>query len=111
MTGVGDPHVNTIDNGRFTCHVQGIYVFAQTTANAQLVANNNANTSVTDSDALFPDDLFNINVFSIFVAPALPYITRTQGYGSIFSSYTIMTSVYTFVLGNSGGRFSELNAR
>ena len=107
VTGVGDPHVNTIDNGRFTCHVQGIYVFAQTTANAQLVASNNVNTSLTDSDALFPDDLFSINVFSVFVAPALPYITRTQGYGSIFSSYTIITSVYTFVLGNSGGRFSK----
>ncbi|CAF4630279.1 unnamed protein product [Rotaria sp. Silwood2] len=34
VTGVGDPHVNTIDDGRYTCHIQGLFVFAQTTTKA-----------------------------------------------------------------------------
>jgi hypothetical protein len=110
VTGVGDPHINTVDNGRFTCHIQGVYVFAQTTGNARAVANNNVNTGLADNDALFPDDLFDITVYSIYVAPALPYITRERGYGSIFSNYTINTTLYTFVLSNNGGRFGMLEA-
>ena len=111
VTGVGDPHISTVDNARFTCHIQGSYVFARTTESARLLAANNNNNSLFDVDAIFPDDLFSISVYSFFVAPALPYIARTRGYGSIFSSYTITISNFTFVVTNNGGRFSKFEAR
>jgi hypothetical protein len=110
VTGIGDPHVNTIDNGRYTCHIQGLYIFARTSANATLQANNNANTgNVTGSNLLYPDDLFYIYVRSISVPPALPYIERAAGDASIFSSYTIGAVNYTFVISNINGRFGKIN--
>ncbi|CAF4579536.1 unnamed protein product, partial [Rotaria sp. Silwood2] len=98
VTGVGDPHVNTIDDGRYTCHIHGLFVFAQTTINAQTTAQNNLNSTVSNIDLIYPDDLFQIHVQSVFVPPALSYIERTHGYGSIFSSYTIIALRFTFVI-------------
>ncbi|CAF4956637.1 unnamed protein product, partial [Rotaria socialis] len=41
VTGVGDPHVNTIDDGEYTCHIQGLFIFAQTTDEAKVIAYKN----------------------------------------------------------------------
>jgi hypothetical protein len=101
--------VTTIDNGRYTCHIQGLFVFAQTDAEANITAQNNLNSSTVDSNLIYPDDLFQIYVRSIFVAPALSYIERTQGYGSIFTSYTIIAVNFTFVISNNNGQFSKNN--
>ncbi|CAF4720364.1 unnamed protein product, partial [Rotaria sp. Silwood2] len=98
VTGVGDPHVNTIDDGRYTCHIHGLFVFAQTTINAQTTAQNNSNSTVSNIDLIYPDDLFQIHVQSVFIPPALSYIERNRGYGSIFSSYTIIALHFTFVI-------------
>jgi hypothetical protein len=98
---VGDPHVNTIDNGRYTCHIQGLYVFARTNAAAGIIAQNNLNSNVPNSNLLYPADLFEIRVRSVLVPPALPYIERAQGDASIFSSFTILTNNnYNFSISN-----------
>lgn len=99
--------MTTIDNGRYTCHIQGFYVFAQTTAEAAITAENNLNSSAIDSNLLLPDDLFQIYVQSKYVAPALSYIERTQGYGSIFTNYTIIAANYTFAISNNNGQFGK----
>jgi hypothetical protein len=101
--------VTTVDDGRYTCHIQGLYVFAQTTAEAAIIAENNFNSSVIDSNLIYPDDLFQIYVRSISVAPALSYIERTKGYASIFSSYTIIAVDYTFNISNDNGKFGKNN--
>ncbi|CAF2923310.1 unnamed protein product [Rotaria sp. Silwood2] len=110
VTGVGDPHVNTIDDGRYTCHIHGLFVFAQTTINAQTIAQNNLNNNLSNMDLIYPDDLFQIHVQSVFVPPALSYIERTHGYGSIFSSYTIIALRFTFVISFSVNDDSQLTA-
>jgi hypothetical protein len=99
--------VNTIDNGLYTCHIQGLFVFAETTNAAATIAQNNLNNNVFDSSLIYPDDLFQIYVRSIVATPALFYIQQTQGYGSIFSAYTVITSSYTFVISNNNGKFSK----
>ncbi len=99
--------MTTIDNGRYTCHIQGLYVFAETTADAATMAQNNLNSSAIDSNLLYPDDLFQIYVQSKFVAPALSYIERTQGYGSIFTNYTIIAVNFTFAISNNNGQFGK----
>ncbi|CAF4029746.1 unnamed protein product, partial [Rotaria sordida] len=104
-TGVGDPHVNTIDNGRYTCHVHGLFVFAQTNTEASQVAQNNLNSNASNIDLIYPDDLFQIHARSVYAPPALSYIERTHGYGSIFSSYTIITLRFTFIISNNNGKF------
>ncbi len=109
VTGLGDPHVNTIDNGIYTCHIQGLFVFAQTDAEASIIAENNLNSSGFDINLIYPDDLFQIYVYSTFVAPALFYIERTRGYGSIFTSYTIIAVDFTFVISNNNGTFGKNN--
>ncbi|CAF0850637.1 unnamed protein product [Rotaria sp. Silwood1] len=106
VTGIGDPHINTIDNGRYTCHIQGIYVFAQTNDNATATAQyNRNNTSTSGSNLIYPDDLFQIYVRSVSIPPALSYIERTQGDASIFSSYAIVAGSYTFNISNNDGKF------
>ncbi|CAF4415936.1 unnamed protein product, partial [Rotaria sp. Silwood2] len=106
VTGIGDPHINTIDNGRYTCHIQGIYVFAQTTDSARALAQFNQNYSTNfDTNAIYPDDLFQIYVRSVSIPPALSYIERTQGDASIFSSYSIVTENYSFNISNNDGKF------
>ncbi|CAF3404455.1 unnamed protein product [Rotaria sp. Silwood1] len=106
VTGIGDPHINTIDNGRYTCHIQGIYVFAQTNDNAIATAQyNRNNTSTSGSNLIYPDDLFQIYVRSVSIPPALSYIERTQGDASIFSSYAIVAGSYTFNISNNDGKF------
>ncbi|UJR30967.1 hypothetical protein I4U23_018479 [Adineta vaga] len=105
VSGVGDPHVNTIDNGRYTCHIQGLYVFAQTTDAARVRAENNTASNISDVNLIYPDDLFRIYVRSVMVSPVLSYIERTQGYGSIFTSYTIITDSVSFVISNNNGKF------
>ena len=107
VTGVGDPHVVTIDNGRYTCHIQGLYIFARTTTAAKTVATNHEANNKTASDFIYPDDLFEIDVRSVRTTPVAPYIAQTQGYGSIFSSYTIMAVNYTFVVSNINGQFGK----
>jgi PPE-repeat protein len=101
--------VNTVDNGRYTCHIQGLFVFAQTDTEANITAQNNLNSSVVDINLIYPDDLFQIYVRSQFVAPALAYIERTKGYASIFSSYTIIAVNFTFVISNDNGTFGKNN--
>ncbi|CAF4615939.1 unnamed protein product [Rotaria sp. Silwood2] len=59
VTGVGDPHVNTIDDGRYTCHIHGLFVFAQTTINAQTTAQNNLNSTVSNIDLIYPEQLLD----------------------------------------------------
>jgi len=84
-------------------------VFAQTDDEANTTAQNNLNSSVVDSNLIYPDDLFQIYVRSKFVAPALPYIERTKGYGSIFTSYTIIAVNFTFIISNDNGKFGKNN--
>ena len=109
MTGLGDPHMTTIDNGRYTCHIQGLYVFAQTTDAARVAADTNQANNVIDSNRIYPNDLFQIYVRSVNATPALSYIERTQGYGSIFSSYTVnMISINrNFTISNENGKFGK----
>ncbi|CAF1679718.1 unnamed protein product, partial [Adineta ricciae] len=104
-SGVGDPHVDTIDSGRYTCHVQGWYVFAQTTSGARARAESNAEGNVFDMNLIYPDDLFRIHVQSVMVAPALSYIERTHGYGSVFRSYVIISGNSSFTISNEKGKF------
>ncbi|CAF4376789.1 unnamed protein product, partial [Rotaria sordida] len=106
-TGVGDPHINTIDNGRYTCHIHGLFVFAQTNIEASQVAQNNLNSNALNIDLIYPDDLFQIHARSVYAPPALSYIERTQGYGSIFSSYTIIALHFTFIISNNNGKFGN----
>ncbi|CAF3944032.1 unnamed protein product, partial [Rotaria magnacalcarata] len=105
VTGVGDPHVNTIDDGQYTCHIQGLFIFAQTTDEANATAHKNLVNTISDINLIYPDDLFKIYVRSVFVAPALRYIEREKGHGSIFSSYTIVTEIFTFDISNNDGKF------
>ena len=104
----GDPHITTIDNGRYTCHVQGLFVFAQTTETARIRAEYNFLNVSGDLDLIYPDDLFKVYVRSKYVAPALSYIERTKGYGSIFTSYSIIALNYTFEISNDNGQFSRI---
>jgi len=101
----GDPHVNTIDNGRYTCHIQGLYVFAKTTAVADFNARARTIARSEETDVLFEPDIFTINVFSVFIEAALPYVTRVQGYGSIFTNYTLIANNATFIIKNNNGKF------
>lgn len=108
MNNFGDPHINTIDNGRYTCHIQGIYIYAQTTTNASIVANNNLNNdNVSGDNFLYPTDLFKIYVRSVSIPPALYFIERTQGLASVFSSYTLITGNFTFNISNENGKFGK----
>ncbi|CAF1395353.1 unnamed protein product [Rotaria sordida] len=105
ISGNGDPHINTIDNGRYTCHIQGIYVFARTSNNANATAQFNLNNSgVFDENLIYPDDLFQISVRSISIPAALPYI-QIQGSASLFSSYSVVAGNYTFNISNNNGKF------
>ncbi|CAF1580921.1 unnamed protein product, partial [Adineta ricciae] len=105
-SGVGDPHIDTIDNGRYTCHIQGLFVLAQTTTTAKQIAQVNLNNiNVSDSSLIYPEDLFYVYVSSTSIAPALPYVERMQGSASIFSSYIIGAANYTFVISNLNGKF------
>jgi hypothetical protein len=63
---------------------------------------------VSDSNLLYPDDLFYIYVRSVSVPPALPYVERVAGDASIFSSYTIGAGNYTFVISNNNGGFGKI---
>lgn len=106
--GIGDPHITTIDNGRYTCHIQGLFVFSQTTEAAGRLAQGNLNsTDISDSNAIYPDDLFYIHVRSVAIPPALPYVERTQGSASIFNRYIIGAGNYTFIITNNNGKFSK----
>ncbi|UJR15672.1 hypothetical protein I4U23_002606 [Adineta vaga] len=106
VTNVGDPHIDTIDNGRYTCHIQGLFVFAQTTANANQTALYNLNNvNVSDTNLIYPEDLFYIYVRSASISPALPYVERMQGYASIFSTFIIGAGNYTFTISNVNGKF------
>ena len=107
VTGLGDPHMSTIDNGRYTCHIQGLYIFAQTTADANSTAHVNAINNPGATELIYPDDLFEIYVRSVVATPALFYIEQTQGYGSIFSSYTIITTQLSFTISNENGKFGR----
>ncbi len=101
--------MNTIDNGRYTCHIQGLYIFAQTNANAKNQANYNANMgNVSGSNLLYPDDLFYIYVRSVSVPPALPYVERVAGDASTFTNYTVGSVNYTFVISNLNGGFGKI---
>ncbi|CAM4875530.1 unnamed protein product [Rotaria socialis] len=104
--GNGDPHVNTIDNGQYTCHIQGVYIFARTTSAANATAQeNNNNSGTVDSNLILPDDLFEIRVRSVSIPPVLSYVERQVGNASLFSSYSILASGYTFNISNINGQF------
>ncbi|CAF1938120.1 unnamed protein product [Rotaria magnacalcarata] len=104
--GNGDPHVNTVDNGQYTCHIQGVYIFARTTsmANATAQVNNNNNGTV-DSNLILPEDLFEIRVRAVSIPPVLSYVERLAGDASLFSSYSIFANGYTFNISNINGQF------
>lgn len=106
VTGVGDPHIDTIDSGRYTCHIQGVFILARTTATAEQTAQNNINNNATGSNLLYPADIFAIHVRSDALAPALFYVESERGLGSVFSSYTIYATSFTFIIANSQGKFS-----
>jgi hypothetical protein len=109
VTGVGDPHVDTIDGGRYTCHIQGLYVFTQTNTQASTIAQYNLNNANTyDSSLIYPDDLFYIYVRSASLAPALPFVARIQGSASVYTGYTIGAGSYVFVITGSLGRFGKI---
>ena len=82
-------------------------MFAQTTTEAAAIAQNNLNSTVIDSDLIYPDDLFAIQVRSIVATPALYYIELKQGSGSIFSSYTVMAVNRNFTISNNNGKFGK----
>lgn len=103
--------MNTIDNAHYTCHIQGLFVFAQTDSEATTIAYNNLNNSASDSDLLYPDDLFRIHVRSEYVSPAMPYIQRTHGFGSVFTSYTVIAVNFTFIISNNRGKFGTFFQR
>lgn len=106
--GIGDPHISTIDNGRYTCHIQGLFVFSRTTDAARRLAEQNLNNvNIANSDVIYPDDLFYVHVRSVAIPPALPYVERTQGSASIFNRYIIGARAYTFVITNNNGKFSK----
>ena len=110
MNFIGDPHVNTIDNGRYTCHIQGLYVFAQTTTSANTTAYANLNNVNASGDNLiYPDDLFYIHVRSREIAPALSYVQRQEGFASVFSSYTISAVNHVFMISNENNTFGKIN--
>jgi hypothetical protein len=100
--------VTTIDNGQYTCHIQGLYVFAQTTTEAATTAQNNFNNNVTDINLIYPDDLFQIYVRSVISTPVLSYIQRTKGYASIFSSYSIIAGNFNCTISNNNGQFGRV---
>lgn len=109
VTGVGDPHIDTIDNGRYTCHIQGVYIFAQTNIMASRTAQANLlNTNAVDSNLIYPDDLFYIHVRSSAIPPALPFVERAQGSASVFSSYVIGAGNFTFEISNQNGKFGKV---
>lgn len=107
VTGLGDPHMTTIDNGRYTCHIQGLYIFAQTTPEANSTAYLNQQNNPGVTELIYPGDLFKIHVRSVVATPALFYIERTHGYGSIFSSYTVITTTISFTISNENGKFGR----
>jgi hypothetical protein len=64
--------------------------------------------NISDSNLIYPDDLFYIYVRSQSIAPALYYVQRERGYASIFSSYTIGAGNYTFNISNNDGTFGKI---
>ncbi|CAF0960619.1 unnamed protein product [Rotaria magnacalcarata] len=104
--GNGDPHVNTVDNGQYTCHIQGVYIFARTTSTANATAQvNNNNNGTVDSNLILPEDLFEIRVRAVSIPPVLSYVERQAGDASLFSSYSIFANGYTFNISNINGQF------
>ncbi|CAF4183889.1 unnamed protein product, partial [Rotaria magnacalcarata] len=104
--GNGDPHVNTVDNGQYTCHIQGVYIFARTTSTANATAQvNNNNNGTVDSNLILPEDLFEIRVRAVSIPPVLSYVEREAGDASLFSSYSIFANGYTFNISNINGQF------
>jgi len=63
---------------------------------------------MSDSNLLYPDDLFYIYVGSVSISPALPYVQRMRGYASVFSNYTISAGTYIFVISNINGKFGKI---
>ena len=104
---VGDPHISTLDNGRYTCHIRGLFIIAQTTDTARQVALINANSNASDDDLLYPEDLFSIQVRSQSIRPALFYVEQVYGDGSVFSSYAITTASTLFNISNADGKFGR----
>lgn len=110
VTGVGDPHINTIDNGRYTCHIRGIYIFARTTNDTTQQANNNDRTgNITGDSLLYPSDLFSIQVRSEELPPAMYYVERTQGKASVFTSYAIIAMNNTYNISKINDKFGKRN--
>lgn len=107
-TGAGDPHIYTIDGGRYTCHVQGLFVMARTTEGARNLATQNENGNASDSDLLYLSDLFTIHVESKSLAPALSYVEREKGFGSVFSRYVLTAESFTFSITNNQGKFGKI---
>ena len=96
-----------MDNGRYTCHIRGLYILAQTTDTARQVASLNANSNASDDNLLYPDDLFSIQVRSQSIRPALFYIEQVYGDGSVFSSYAITAAGFLFNISNANGKFGR----
>jgi hypothetical protein len=106
-TNVGDPHIDTIDSGRYTCHIQGTYILAQTSVNANRTAYLNMDATASAMDLIYPTDLFAVYVQCELLPPALLFVEREHGFGSVFTSYMISTHAFNFTIGNNQGKFSE----
>jgi hypothetical protein len=99
-----------MDSGRYTCHIQGLFVFAQTSTQAGITAQANLNNpNGFESSLIYPDDLFYIYVRSASLPPILPYVERMQGDASVFTGYTVGAGSYVFVITSSQGRFGKIN--
>lgn len=107
VSGLGDPHINTVDGGRYTCHIQGRFIFARTNSAANTLANTNQANNVSDSELLYPSDIFTIIVTSNALSPVLNYVEQERGFGSVFTSYQIESMNRTFIIRNNNGRFCK----
>ena len=72
------------------------------------MANSNFNSNFSDANMLLPSDLFTILVESKLLSPALSYVERERGDGSVFSSYNLVAQNFNFFIANKQGKFSEL---
>ena len=82
-------------------------ILVQTIARANETALNNVNSNASDSNLLYPADIFSIHVRADALTPALLYVETERGLGSVFSSYTIYAVDFTFIIANNQGKFSK----
>ncbi|CAF4332324.1 unnamed protein product, partial [Adineta steineri] len=86
----GDPHIQTSDNANYTCNVYGSFIYAQTTNDANITANNNTDSSSTILKDLISNELFSIvarTSKSSSLLRANDFFNQTITYFSSFTMY------------------------